>query len=52
MQTTMDGVHKVTSALETTADMVPYMSGVMLAGMVAVPIVLELVVDLDFDAKK
>ena len=48
MLTTMDGVHKVTSALEITSDMVQYMSVVMLVGMVVDPIVLELVVDSDF----
>jgi hypothetical protein len=51
MLTTMDGVPKVTSALETTSDMVPYTSDVMLAGMDKVPIVLESVVDLDFNVK-
>jgi hypothetical protein len=49
MLTTMDGVPKVTLALETTVDMVLYMSGVMLAGMVVVPIVSELVEDSDFE---
>jgi hypothetical protein len=45
MQTTMDGVPKVTLALETTMDMVLYTLDVMLAGMVKVPIALELVLD-------
>jgi hypothetical protein len=40
------------SALEITTVMVPYTSDVILVGMVAVPIALELVVDSDFDAKK
>ena len=34
MLTTMDGVDKVTSALEITRDMEQYMSDVMLVGMV------------------
>jgi hypothetical protein len=49
MLTTMDGVPKVMSALEITADMAPYMSDAMLAGMGKVPIVLESVVDFDFE---
>jgi hypothetical protein len=52
MLTTMDGADKVTSALETTMAMAPYMSVVMLVGMVVGPIVLELVVDSDSDTKK
>ena len=51
MLTTMDGVHKVTSALEITSDMAPYTSVVMLAGMVVDLIASELVADFDFDAK-
>jgi hypothetical protein len=39
MLTTMDGVDKVMLALEITMAMVPYMSDVMLAGMVVDPIV-------------
>jgi len=38
MLTTMDGADKVTSALEITVAMEPYMSDVMLAGMVVDPI--------------
>jgi hypothetical protein len=49
MLTTMDGVPKVTSASEITADMAPYMSDVMLAGMAVDPIASELVVDFDFE---
>jgi len=49
MLTTMDGVPKVTSALEITSDMVPYMSVVMLVGMVVGPIASELVADSDFE---
>jgi hypothetical protein len=52
MLTTMDGADKVTSALEITMAMAPYMSVVMLVGMVVDPIASELVVDSDFDAKK
>jgi len=47
MLTTMDGVPKVTSALEITSDMAPYMSVVMLVGMVVDPIASELVADSD-----
>jgi hypothetical protein len=43
----MDGADKVTSALETIVDMVPYMSVVMLVGMVVDLIVSELVEDSD-----
>lgn len=49
MLTTMDGADKVMSALEITADMVPYMSVVMLVGMDVDPIVSELVVESDFE---
>jgi hypothetical protein len=49
MQTTMDGADKVTSALETTVDMVLYMSDVMLAGMVVDLIASELVAESDFE---
>jgi hypothetical protein len=52
MLITMDGADKVTLASEITMDMVPYMSGVMLVGMVVDLIVLELVVDSDFDIAK
>jgi hypothetical protein len=48
MLTTMDGVPKVTSALEITVDMAPYMSDVMLVGMDVDLIPLELVADFDF----
>jgi hypothetical protein len=47
MPTTMDGADKVTSALEITVDMAPYMSVVMLVGMDVGLIVLELVEDSD-----
>ena len=49
MLTTMDGADKVTSALETTSAMVPYMSDVMLVGMVVDPTALELVAASDSD---
>jgi hypothetical protein len=39
MLTTMDGVPKVTLALEITRAMVPYILDVMLVGMVVDPIV-------------
>jgi hypothetical protein len=48
MLTTMDGVPKVTSALEIKMAMEPYMSDVMLVGTDKVPIASELVVDSDF----
>lgn len=52
MLTTMDGADKVTLASEITMAMAPYMSDVMLVGMVVDLIVLELVVDSDFDIAK
>ena len=51
MLITMDGVDKVTSASEITVAMVPYMSGVILVGMVVDLIASELVVDSDSNAK-
>jgi hypothetical protein len=49
MLTTMDGVDKVMLALEITMAMVPYMSDVMLVGMVVDLIASELVADSDFE---